>query len=215
MKLIYIINIILFILMTLNQIIFEHIDDKYAYGKYGDFKVIMMTKNRYINATKLCKEYSKDFFNWKQNKNNQELINEVEIDIYSADNKSIILINGGRNQIITGSYVHPLLMDNIIDWIRKPCNIYNEYNIVLKLNDKLNGQLEVVTQCGKIDIVTNTEIIEVKEYKLWKHALGQILVYGYYYPNKNKRIHLFNCKNNNMNIINTIYTIHNVILSYE
>ena len=41
--------------MTLNQIIFEHIDDKYAYGKYGDFKVIMMTKNRFINATKLCK----------------------------------------------------------------------------------------------------------------------------------------------------------------
>ena len=97
----------------------------------------------------------------------------------------------------------------------KPCNICNEHNIVLKLNDKLNGQLEVVTQCGKIDIVTDTEIIEVKEYKLWKHALGQILVYSYYYPDKNKRIHLFNCGNNNMNIIETIYTIHDVILSYE
>ena len=97
----------------------------------------------------------------------------------------------------------------------KPCNICNEHNIVLKLNDKLNGQLEVYTQCGKIDIVTDTEIIEVKEYKLWKHALGQILVYSYYYPDKNKRIHLFNCGNNNMNIIETIYTIHDVILSYE
>jgi hypothetical protein len=45
--------------MSLNQIIFEHIDNKYSYGKYGDFKVIMMTSNRYINATKLCKEYNK------------------------------------------------------------------------------------------------------------------------------------------------------------
>ncbi len=202
--------------MTLNQIIFEHIDDKYAYGKYGDFIVIMMTKNRYINATQLCKAYDKQFKHWKENKANQSLIKIVENDFSNIDNKkAIIIINGGRNQIIKGTYVHELLIDKIIVWMLKPCNICNEHNIVLKLNNKLNGQLEVNTQCGKIDIITDTEIIEVKEYKLWKHALGQILVYGYYYPNKNKRIHLFNCENNNMNIIKTIYIIHNVILSYE
>ena len=50
--------------MSLNQIIFEYIDDKYAYGKYSEFTVIMMTKNRYINATKLCKEYNKEFKHW-------------------------------------------------------------------------------------------------------------------------------------------------------
>ena len=79
--------------MSLNQIIFEHID-----SKYRDFKVITMTENRYINATKLCKEYGKEFFNWNQNKNNQELINEVEIDIYSilGNKKAIIIINGGK-----------------------------------------------------------------------------------------------------------------------
>lgn len=201
--------------MSLNKIIFEHIDDKYAYGKYGEFTVIMMTKNRFINATKLCKEYSKEFKHWKENKSNQELIIEVEKLSIFSNNKAIIIINGGKNQIIKGTYVHELLIDNIIEWMLKPCNICNEHNIVLKLNNKLNGQLEVDTPCGKIDIVTNTEIIEVKKYKLWKHALGQILVYGYYYPDKNKRIHLFNCENNNMNIIETIYTIHNVILSYE
>ena len=90
-------------LMSLNQVIFEHIDEKYSYGKYGDFKVIMMTKNRYINATKLCKEYSKEFSNWKQNKHNQELINEVEIEISSIhgyprieNNKSIIIIKSEK-----------------------------------------------------------------------------------------------------------------------
>jgi len=73
MKLIYIINIILFILMTLNQIIFEHIDDKYAYGKYGDFKVIMMTKNRYINATRLCNESKRRFGNWLRNQSKKSI----------------------------------------------------------------------------------------------------------------------------------------------
>ena len=202
--------------MSLNQIIFEHIDNNYSYGKYGNFKVIIMTKNRYINATKLCNEYNKNFKHWKENKASNELILEVEKNISLAGNKkAIIIITGGKNQIIKGTYVHELLIDKIIEWMLKPCNICNEHNIVLKLNDKLNGQLEVYTQCGKIDIVTDTEIIEVKEYKLWKHALGQILVYSYYYPDKNKRIHLFNCGNNNMNIIETIYTIHDVILSYE
>ena len=56
--------------MSLNEIIFDHINDKYAYGKYSDFKVIIMKENRYINATKLCKEYGKELSNWKQNKGN-------------------------------------------------------------------------------------------------------------------------------------------------
>ena len=45
--------------MSLNQIIFDYINNDYAYGKYGEFTVIMMTSNRYINATKLCKQYGK------------------------------------------------------------------------------------------------------------------------------------------------------------
>ena len=62
--------------MSLNQIIFDYINN--AYGKYGEFTVIMMTSNRYINATKLCKQYGKELSNLKQNKGNNELIEEVE-----------------------------------------------------------------------------------------------------------------------------------------
>jgi hypothetical protein len=72
--------------MSLNQIIFEHIDDKYSYGKYGDFKVIMMTNNRYINATKLCNEYNKQINNWLRNDGNKQLINFVN---NKLDNNSI------------------------------------------------------------------------------------------------------------------------------
>jgi hypothetical protein len=124
--------------MTLNQIIFEHIDDKYAYGKYGDFKVIMMMKNRYINATRLCNESKRRFDNWLRNESNKQLINFVnnKLDYNSIpqnrgiennnliankialeNNKSIIIIKGGNNQLICGTYVHELLIPHIACWI--------------------------------------------------------------------------------------------------
>lgn len=59
------------------------------------------------------------------------------------------------------------------------------------LAKQLNGKVEVKTLAGTIDILTMTEIIEVKEVKAWKHALGQVLVYGHYYPSHQKRIHLY------------------------
>ena len=223
--------------MSLNQIIFEHIDDKYSYGKYGDFKVIMMTSNRYINATKLCNEYNKRFDNWLKNDGNKQLINCVNNKLVNSmaqkraiknnisiplkerieNNQAIIIIKGGKHRQLWGTYVHELLMDNIIKWIFKPENNQKEYNIVCKLNIKLNGLLEVNTPCGKIDILTDNEIIEVKEYKLWKHALGQILSYSFYYPDKQKWIHLFDYNNNDIDIdiIKTIYNKYNIILSYE
>lgn len=60
-----------------------------------------------------------------------------------------------------------------------------------KLAKSLNGQIEVQVPTGRIDILTNNQIIEVKHIKRWKGALGQIIVYGDYYPNHQKRIHLF------------------------
>jgi hypothetical protein len=107
----------------LNQIIFDHIDDKYAYGMYGKFKVLIMKKNTYINATKLCKEFNKSLKNWSQNKNNKELIDEVDNEIPVAgipatgSNPSIILVNGGNNPNICGTYVHQLLIPHIASWI--------------------------------------------------------------------------------------------------
>lgn len=59
------------------------------------------------------------------------------------------------------------------------------------LSKQLGGKREVVTLAGNIDVLTPTEVIEVKPVKEWKAALGQVLVYGSYYPSHQKRIHLF------------------------
>ncbi|MGE5658871.1 MAG: hypothetical protein ACM37W_19920 [Actinomycetota bacterium] len=60
-----------------------------------------------------------------------------------------------------------------------------------RLAIELNGETEVVTPAGRIDVLTPTEIIEVKDVCGWKQAIGQVLVYGKYYPTHKKRIHLF------------------------
>ena len=45
--------------------------------------------------------------------------------------------------------------------------------------------------CGITDITTPKKHIEIKEYTMWKHALGQILAYDYYDPKEKLEVHLF------------------------
>lgn len=61
-----------------------------------------------------------------------------------------------------------------------------------KLARESRGRTEVhIDKVGRIDILTETEIIEVKNTKGWKSAIGQIKSYGQYYPKHKMRIHLF------------------------
>ena len=60
---------------------------------------------------------------------------------------------------------------------------------------------------GNCDILTNSSIIEVKRWALYKHAFGQIMFYSAAYPTKQRRIHFFD--RNNMTDIK-----HNIIIQY-
>jgi hypothetical protein len=66
-----------------------------------------------------------------------------------------------------------------------------EKDIQQQLNLKLNGLLEVATPVGKIDILTDKLLIEIKKAKDWKAAIGQLLMYGHYYPKHQKLLYLF------------------------
>ena len=41
---------------NIKNIILEDINDDYIWVQYGDFKVIIMKSNGFINATKICNE---------------------------------------------------------------------------------------------------------------------------------------------------------------
>lgn len=57
-----------------------------------------------------------------------------------------------------------------------------------------NGITEKVTPVGYIDVLTASHIIEIKTLTMWKHGLGQLQAYSCYFPNKKRRLHLFDCK---------------------
>lgn len=71
----------------------------------------------------------------------------------------------------------------------------SQNNIETKIRDRmkeeLGGAVEVVTPVGRIDLLTATEIIEIKRINDWKEALGQLLAYSPSFPQHTKRIHLF------------------------
>ena len=86
-----------------------------------------------------------------------------------------------------------------------------------KLAKSLNGQMEVKVPYGRIDILTNNQIIEVKHIKKWNAALGQVITYAYFYPNHQKRIHLFGVENNShkISMIQEQCRAQNIIITFE
>ncbi|MBD6620810.1 hypothetical protein FNW02_34930 [Komarekiella sp. 'clone 1'] len=75
-------------------------------------------------------------------------------------------------------------------------------SLVKRIGKLANPVIEVNTPAGKIDILTDHEIIEVKNVLGWKSAVGQILIYSHYYPNHQKIIHLFGqCCSNTKQLI--------------
>ncbi|AGF85779.1 N-domain protein [Moumouvirus goulette] len=101
----------------INNIIFQDIDEKYSFGQYGDFDVIIDKSNGYINVTKMCKfsDNAKEFKAWLRNKSSVLLMDEISKSIgISRKNLTIIKSNGLNNT--RGTYVHPILLTHIAQW---------------------------------------------------------------------------------------------------
>lgn len=176
----------------------------------------------YINATQLCKAGNRMFANWHENKKTKEFLDELskskQIDIeklieytYIGDDHSTWV----HPQVATyiAQWISPKFAVKVSDWIEEWKNFSNEnkkvyseelehlssYNkmqiekeIQQKLQKSLDAQIEVETPIGYIDILTDTQIIEIKNITHWKSALGQILSYGSFYPEHQKILYLFN-----------------------
>jgi len=223
-----------------NKISFKDINDDYSWARYRDFKVIIMKKNGYINATKIChgaetrNGRKKEFANWKENANANAVMEEIVGIIGIPKKKLLIPITGGRITVIRGTYVHPMLMTHIAYWVSPKFAVkvslwveewkkYSDSNLIdyyvalselepyhyddkeksiqTKLHHKYGGEIEVKTKAGKIDLLTNERLIEIKTYKDWKCALGQLIAYSMFYPDRQKCMYLFNVGDNNIKTI--------------
>ena len=84
-------------------------------------------------------------------------------------------------------------------------------NIELAIQDKMWEEnrmlrLEVPTNVGRIDCLSNEELIEVKRASSWKHGLGQLMAYSHGYKNHKKILHLFDYQNRDK-LLSTIVPI--------
>lgn len=86
-----------------------------------------------------------------------------------------------------------------------------------KLAKELGGKTEIhIDKVGRVDILTKTEIIEVKNTKGWKSAIGQIKSYGQYYPKHKMRIHLFGkLTESKLETIQKVCSLEGIILTWE
>ena len=145
----------------LNDIEFEKINDEYVYGHYANFDVIMMKKNGYINATKMCQDISdvinkkKQFVDWKRTQCATELLDEL-IDVTGIPVTSmtkVVQTSDPKMAIIRGTYVHPDLIPHIASWASpkfavKVSKIVNEY---FNSKERRKHQRELCEKNDKID----------------------------------------------------------------
>lgn len=215
----------------MSSFVFKDIDDDFLEGSLGDFKVIVMKKNDYINISKLVSLAKtrggkpKLFASWKKNYDSQDIIDLVVNEVGLTEKEIIIeprVVNEFR-----GTYVHNLLVLPIITWASPSFAIkinmfLEEWRNLNQKNDQRywtemgkslnepardkgkdekyysdliaeeeNGKREVETDCGFIDVLTDSKVIEVKQADNWKHAVGQVLMYGISYQEHEKWLYLF------------------------
>lgn len=123
------------------NIIFKEINNNFAYGKLKEFKVILMIKNGYINASKLCLDGGKKLKHWLENNNSKKLIDDFGKILGLTRDELLIKVNGGRLTKISGTYVHSNLITHIASW----CNtnyaffvstVVNEYHVKQATEEK-------------------------------------------------------------------------------
>jgi hypothetical protein len=128
-------------------------------GTYFDFKVLIMSRNGYINATKLCQDGGKRFDNWMQNLSSKELVDDLDRFPGIPGDPSTIVIGSGPNEY-RGTYVHLELIPHIACWVstkfaRKVSKIVNEY--------LLKEQKEIIIEKDKIISEQDIENKSLKE----------------------------------------------------
>uniref|UniRef100_A0A6C0CBN0 KilA-N domain-containing protein n=1 Tax=viral metagenome TaxID=1070528 RepID=A0A6C0CBN0_9ZZZZ len=80
----------------------------------------------------------------------------------------------------------------------EPCkNASKEKEVQKKLHAKYGGEIEAKTPAGRIDLLTDDYLIEIKKYDDWKCALGQLLSYSYDHNDKKLIMYLFDVPINN------------------
>lgn len=137
----------------------------YHYGMLGEFKVIIRTKDMYLNITKLCSDGGKNFFHWKELKHSQEVIkyyNDNTPRVYEGLESCIDVVNRGdlttkgvsreNIGIILGTYIPCEMAITVAQWVSVPFGSKVARIVVDYYNNKLS--VSIKEKDDKIDELT-------------------------------------------------------------
>lgn len=82
----------------------------------GEMITIPMREDGYIYATALCKASGKRLALWKVNKETNEFIEKLKVDVGIPTSKLIEIYKGGNNKYLQGTWVHPNLGIHLAQW---------------------------------------------------------------------------------------------------
>jgi hypothetical protein len=85
----------------------KRINNEYSHGKFNEYKVIIMNKNGYINATKLCSCMDKQFRQWNRSYHSELSMKSIHAETNIKPDKLQILIKAACDKKVTGTYVYP------------------------------------------------------------------------------------------------------------
>jgi hypothetical protein len=194
---------------------------KFIIEKLGNIEVKVRPVDNYLFATDLCKAGGKEWKAYYRNEFVKDYINKLSSDMGIPMDVLIQSKKGGIDQgtwihpkvaIHLAQWISADFAVSVSKWvdnwinqsasnkdefinalqnIKPSYNNQKELEIKNKLQQELLAYSEVKCDSGKIDLLTNDKIIEIKEASNWKHAIGQIMIYGLEYPDKQKMIYLF------------------------
>jgi hypothetical protein len=101
------------------------------------------------------------------------------------------------------------------EWITIKRRSHPERDVRDRLQAQLGGKVEAHTKFGPIDLLTETELIEIKIAHRWKDAIGHILAKSYKYPTHKKRLHLFGPEEPIMETIENACNPWNISVTFE
>jgi hypothetical protein len=101
------------------------------------------------------------------------------------------------------------------DWLEPKPYIGLEKSIRDRLHQELGGRVEAPTRFGPVDLLTATELIEVKELQDWKTGLGQLLAKSSCYSDRAKRLHLYGRSGSNLDNIKACCAEFDIAVTFE
>jgi hypothetical protein len=87
--------------------------------------------------------------------------------------------------------VFALAQDIPVEILSEPKRNLLEDQIQQNLANRFNCKREVRCPCGRVDLLSDEMLIEVKTARLWKSAVGQVLSYASHFPGRQQVIYLF------------------------